>query len=306
MALRIFETWSSGSGSLGRSAGDVYSAIVTGTAADNADDPTTAVLFAIQYFAVVSSAGNTLADFHRERIAPFAWLFTAVYESPTGESRQTNDATFSFTTGGGTQHITHAIKTVQRYGILGGDPIPDPQGAIGATVDSVDGVDIHVSTFDFKTTFYVPVSMMSNTYMSNLFSTSNHVNSDTVTFNIRGLQISFKPGELLFLNGDGSERKGFGDYEITLNWSAQPNKQNFMIGDIPVESKDGWDYLWVKYSPDVDSSGNFLIQKPIAVYIDQVYERGPLSILVFGSDFGITNHQPWLVYEGAAGGGFNG
>src|SRR6185312_3307332 len=164
MALSITEAWESGTGSIGKDSRDEYKAIVTGTAADNADDPLTVTLFALQNFSVISAQGNILVNLDRNRIAPFTWEIIGHYESPT-RTRQTNDANFSFTTGGGTQHITCALEHVADYD-SDGDDGPNHGGSIGVTADSIEGVDIHVPTFDFKLTYNVPSTQMSTNYVA--------------------------------------------------------------------------------------------------------------------------------------------
>ncbi len=54
----------------------------------------------------------------------------------------TNESVFSFDTGGGTQHITQSLQTVESYA-PSGQTAPDFKGAIGVTADSVEGVDIY-------------------------------------------------------------------------------------------------------------------------------------------------------------------
>jgi hypothetical protein len=46
----------------------------------------------------------------------------------------------------------------------------------------------------------------------------------------------------------------------------------FTVGDIFVEKKRGWDYLWVSYKQKVDN--NTLIQVAEQVNIEQVYYEG--------------------------------
>ena len=68
--------------------------------------------------------------------------------------RETGDSTYQFDTGGGTQHITHSIKTVGKYAAPG-KTAPDFKGAIGVTLDNVEGVDITVPVYHFSETHYL-------------------------------------------------------------------------------------------------------------------------------------------------------
>lgn len=287
MALTINEAWKSGEGSLGRSSHDVYKAIVSGDpVADNADDPGTIMTFAVPRFATVSAMGNIINSFDRERIAPGKWVITANYLSPTLD-RQTSDSAFSFSTGGGTQHITHSRRTVSSYSATKDEP-PDYKGAIGVTDTSVDGVDIQSPAGKYRTTFYL--ASISNDYVAQLHQLTYNVNSDAVAMNIDGVTLKFKSGELLFEGAEGSKRNGFGDWELTLNWAASPNATNLTVGPINGIIKNGWDYLWVKYQPIADDTSNALLQTPAFVYIEQVYAYSPLGGLIPASAFTV----PWL------------
>jgi len=290
MALSITERWESGEGSVGSNSGDIYSAIVKGSKDDNADDAYTVTVYAATHFSPVSPQGNIINNLARKRIAPYTWEFTATYSSPTWE-RQTNDAQFSFTTGGGTQHITTSRETIGKFVVTGGTPI-DFQNGIGVSgTGEVEGVDIHVSSFDFKTTFYAPQNLLTTNYVGSMKNLTDCANSDTVNLNIDGIQITFQPGELLYLGAEGQKRKGFSDWELTLNWSGQKNVSNATIGPITGITKRGWDYLWVYY--EVAKQDNHLPPLPIQVNVERVYDYQALSPLLLPTQFGLTNSQPW-------------
>ena len=55
------------------------------------------------------------------------------------------------------------------------------------------------------------------------------------------------------------------------------------MGDITGIDKKGWEYLWVQYADDVDAVKKQLIKKPVAVYIEKVYESALFSALGIGS-----------------------
>lgn len=305
MALQITEKWESGSGELGRDGSDTLIAIVysdgandSAKDADNADDPVTVVKYATPHFGFMSAFGNVLTNLTWDRIAPYTWKFTGTYRSPTWD-RQTNDACFSFSMGGGSQHINYSLGTVSSYGnpnlkdasnkVL---PAPNFQGAIGVTDMDVEGVEITVPTFDFKTTFYVDPAVMTSAYVAQLKALRGKVNSDTVKINVDGVSLTCQPGELLFLGADGSKRKGYGDWELTLNWSHQENVTNATIGPITGITKNGWDYLWVRYQPNPDASALSMVRIPQAIYVERVYTYLPLTPILLPT--GMTQRPPWL------------
>jgi len=206
-----------------------------------------------------------------ERIAEDVWEGTVRY-GPR-QPPQMGDSSYQFETGGGTQHITHSIQTVGRYAPPG-KTAPDFQGAIGVTHDNVEGVDITVPVYNFSETHYIAVELVTNSYKATLFYLTGKVNNAP----FRG----FATGEVLFLGASGSQR-GQEDWEITFKFAASPNVQNMTIGDITGINKKGWEYLWVRYADDVDANANALIKKPIAAYVEQVYQYADFSLLGIGT-----------------------
>jgi hypothetical protein len=179
---------------------------------------------------------------------------------------EVGQSSFSFDTGGGTQHITQSISTEHRYAPAG-KTAPDFKGAIGVTRDSVEGVDITLPVYNFSETHYFDDSDVTDSYKGLLFHKTGMYNND-----------SFKgcsPGEALFLGASGSKR-GTGDWEITFRFAASQNRNDIMVGDIGPISKKGWEYMWVRYEDAEDSTAKALIKKPAAVYIEKVY---------YGTDF---------------------
>lgn len=301
MALTITENWESGGGEFGKDGQEVYTATVKGNIdplGDNADDSATVVLFAVQHFSWISRFGFVLNTLAFDRVAVGTWKFTATYKSSTYE-RQTNDASFTFTTGGGNQHITCSRKTKGQFGatrtIAGqviNTPVPDYKGAIGVYGNEIAGVDIEAETFDFKITFYLPPSKMTQSYMNRLKSLTKRVNTDVVTINVDGVKQTFQPGELRFIEATGQKRVGFGDWEFSLHFSSIANQLGLTIGPIKNIIKNGWDYLWVSYAPAIENV--LVLASPQAVYVEQVYDEQPLLPLIpIIAPNGTTTVQPW-------------
>ncbi|MEW6249190.1 MAG: hypothetical protein AB1716_00960 [Planctomycetota bacterium] len=186
-----------------------------------------------------------------------------------GPVPQTQESTFTFDTGGGTQHVTHSLATVARYAPPG-KTAPDFKGAIGVTADSVEGVDITVPVYQFAETHYLPDSVVTPAYKLTLFALTGKVNSAAFK--------GFAAGEVLFLGAAGS-RRGSGDWEITFRFAGSPNVTNLTIGDITGINKKGWEYLWVRYQDTEDTAAKALVKRPIAAYIEQVYSYGDLNLL---------------------------
>jgi len=189
------------------------------------------------------------------------------------EKPETGDSSFSFDTGGGTQHITQSLQTISKTP-RPGDPAAENKGAIGITHDNVEGVDITVPIYNFAETHYMATASVTGAYKGTLFALTGKVNSGA----FRG----FAAGEVLFLGASGSKR-GEEDWEITFRFAASPNVTNLVIGDITVPSKKGWEYLWVRYVDTEDPVAHILIKQPQTAYVEKVYHDGDFTGLGIGT-----------------------
>jgi hypothetical protein len=194
--------------------------------------------------------------------------------------REPGDATFQFDTSGGSQHITQSIQTIQKKAPPG-KTAPDFKGAIGVTHDAVEGVDITVPVFSFSVTRYIAAEDMSQSYIAALYQLTGKVNSAAWSINVDGVVMNFAAGECLFLGASGSKR-GADDWEISFRFAASPNATNLTIGDITGVDKKGWEYLWVRYADADDSAAKALVKKPVAAYVEKVYEQGDFALLAIG------------------------
>ena len=194
-----------------------------------------------------------------ERLADDAWEGSIRYGRT--EPPQTGDSTYSFDTGGGTQHVTQSLATTGVWAAPGVFP-PNYRGGIGVTKDGVEGVDITVPVYNFSETHYIDAALVTGAYKSTLFYLTGTVNNG----GFRG----FAAGEVLFLGAAGS-LQGQEDWEISYRFAASPNVQGLQVGDITGIAKRGWDYLWIRYADIEDSDAKMLVKRPLSVYVEQVY-----------------------------------
>ncbi|MCC7350221.1 MAG: hypothetical protein IT446_06595 [Phycisphaerales bacterium] len=189
------------------------------------------------------------------------------YQSPP----EAGDSTFNFDTGGGTQHITQSLATINKY--IASGTAPDFKGAIGVTADSVEGVDITVPVYNFSETHYIAPADVDDAYKGAIFALTGKVNNAS----FRGLAA----GECLFLGASGTRRGTGADdlWEITYRFAGSANRMGLTIGGITGIDKKGWEYLWVRYQDVVDSPSNSLVKQPLAVYVEKVYDLGDFSTL---------------------------
>ena len=77
---------------------------------------------------------------------------------------------------------------------------------------------------------------------------------------------------------------------VTFSFSYSPLRENFSVGAIPIDSKDGWDYMDIYY--ETESSGNELVKRAKFVYISRIFER--MDFL----DLGLPEDRPrWYLDE---------
>jgi len=203
------------------------------------------------------------------------WNGTVRYarSSQDSEPPATGDSAFSFDTGGGSQHVTQSIATVNKYAPAG-KTAPDFKGAVGVTHDSVEGVDITVPVYNFSETHYLADAAVTGSYKSTLRSLTGRVNNASFK--------GFAAGEVLFLGASGSKR-GEEDWEISFRFAASENRSGLTVGDISGIDKKGWEYMWVRYADAEDATAKAIVKKPVAVYIEKVYEEGDFAGLGIGT-----------------------
>ena len=55
------------------------------------------------------------------------------------------------------------------------------------------------------------------------------------------------------------------------------------MGEITGIAKKGWEYLWVRYADAKDDTAKAIVKKPIAAYVEKVYEEGNFAGLGIGT-----------------------
>lgn len=207
-----------------------------------------------------------------------SWIGTVTYgEADFSQPKETGESSFSFDTGGGTDHATQSISTVASYSAGGSSSVPDYGGAINVEISNgerrVNGVDFVVPQYNFTETHYIAYATVDNTFKGNLFSLTGKVNNAT----FRGLAA----GECLFLGASGSVRGDDEDWEITYRFAGKPNRTGLTVGDITGINVKGWEYLWVQYENKEETVDDktIIIPYPKYVYVEQIYQTGNFSSL---------------------------
>lgn len=187
----------------------------------------------------------------------------------------------SFDTTGGTAKITRAEKEVSRHATYSmSQQPPDLKGAIGFDGRRVNGVDIVIPKMEFQVVvYYAPATVSNMQWWKNLAAATGKVNSDA--------WLSFQPGEVLFMGGRGDvplptvAGQRIKPVAVTMSFSAMANRDDITIGISSPITKQGWDYLWVRYERMEQGGLDFPV--PVHAYVDQVYPRlAYKSFFLFG------------------------
>lgn len=192
-----------------------------------------------------------------------------------------NTNEYTFDTGGGSQKRTQSIKTTIYDFVTGydyyGDDVgtgPDFAGAIGVDGDKVEGVDITVPTYNYSETHIFAAALVTSAYKKLLRNLTGKIND-----------APFKDddtGEALFLGASGMQR-GDLQWAITFHFASSENATGLTVGGITGIDKGGWDYLWVRYDDFEDDTAFALVKRPVAVYVETVYESGDFSGMGIGT-----------------------
>jgi hypothetical protein len=244
--------------------------VLTGTS----DDVTAKVLIenstAIYYNGLVRQSIQIEPEWVDETTGEGQWVATVRYGiRPPNE---VGESSFAFDTSGGTQHITQSLATIASYAASGTPP--NFGGAVGVTHDSVEGVDITIPVYSFSETHFLDAAFVTPAYYGTLFNLTGKVNDA----GFKGLAA----GECLFLGASGSKR-GTEDWEITYRFAGSPNRTGLVVGPMTGINKKGWEYMWVRYADSEDTVAKAIVKKPVAAYIEKVYDEGNFAGLGIGT-----------------------
>jgi len=193
------------------------------------------------------------------------------YIEPAAGAPGVGDSSFSFDTGGGTQHVTQSKETTNNYAAAG-KAAPDLKGAINYHNGAVDGCDIVVPRYVWGERHILAASTVTTAYKGFLYSLTGKTNNAP----FKGTNAN----ETLFMGGAGQSRDD-GNYDVIFSFCSSPNLTGLSVGDIANIAKKGWEYLWVLYEQCTDQ--NFMIARPAAVYIERVYDEGNFANLGIGT-----------------------
>jgi hypothetical protein len=220
------------------------------------------------------------------------WDIAADYETlvPKDDGGDENSGgnvvpgSIAWDTTGRTERIYQALQeTVYPNGEPGFDC------AINVSGSSVEGIDVPKPGMRYSETWIFPASIaMTDAYVESVFRTTGTCNAEPFRF--------FKPGEGLFMGGR-CQWQGDQPYAtISFEWEGRPNVPDYYVspGFGQTFPKEGWEYVWCRYSEQVDSST--LVRRPRSAHKNRLFEKASWSgLLITGVDAPgrpVTPNQP--------------
>lgn len=155
---------------------------------------------------------------------------------------------------------------------------PDHQGAIGVSLDAVQGCDIYVPQMQWS--LARQRAFVDFNYLRTVRSLVGKTNAATF--------FGFPAGSLLYLGCEPTSAVGTMDdgsrflfWNLAHSFAQEDNRVALPVGPIIIPQKTGWNYVWAKYAPA--ASAGALVQRPTAVYVERVYDEGNYELLEIGS-----------------------
>lgn len=193
-------------------------------------------------------------------------------------------------TTGGTDHIYQSIKTRAAQAIPANysGTVQDYGGAINVSKKGVEGCDIVVPIFNF--TVECCYNLIGRTFnfngvgvlpwLNDIYSLTGQKNSAkfSATDSFTGMNITLMAGQCLYRGATMGASRSDGALEIVHNFGASPDKVLYG-GANPATAGSGWDYLWRLYRDVASATPPVVVKKPIAEYLEQVYQEGDFGVL---------------------------
>jgi hypothetical protein len=215
-------------------------------------------------------------DFEWEQEGPDIWRVNVVFVDPKRQEQnlETGEFRVTFTTQGGTAHITTSLETLNRYTTPAWPFAPWHAQSIGVNDNGeVQGCDIVIPVLKFSITYRQPRATITDAYVRLIEEMTGTTNG--ATWKGRAA------GEVLFMGADGSQGNK-SDPEITYHFARQKNLTGLIIGAITGIAKPGWAYLWTEFEDVADGDADRLVKRPRAVHVERVYNPSTFSALGIG------------------------
>jgi hypothetical protein len=171
---------------------------------------------------------------------------------------------YSFSTKGGTQHITHSKAVKLSVAVAGRQP-SDPKCRIGDSSKGTAGCEIIAPSPEF--TISLKLAQVSLGYFLKLCRFTAKTNSLPWG--------GFDDEEVLFVGADGQFKDSDGwnmNFGFRYSETRDIGSNSDAIGDLPVIHKAGWHYLDVRFEEKVDAASNTKVEVPYEAHVHRVYD----------------------------------
>lgn len=157
---------------------------------------------------------------------------------------------------------------------------PDSKGAIGQSLDAVQGADVEYPVLEFSLAARVQTMT---------FARLRELRALVRTTN-RAAWNGFAAGELLYLGCEPTSPEGtlevaapLAFWQLAHHFRYEPNQTNVRVGDCVVPFVGGHEYVWARYGGEVSGlmalAYRAFVQRPAAVYVERVYESSDFTAL---------------------------
>jgi hypothetical protein len=268
MAYTVVSLWEGNSDSVGEQSTITRAYLVDVTGTDISSEPYVMSALSAQ---TPSSFSQYERYFYRSEltietiITPTKWKCKVVWTTKQADKTPpppTQDYTpeIAMSSGGGTTHITQSFVTVEKQPSSAID-----YNMIGFDGKDVKGVDIMSPSIEFSETYIRDQSWLTYAIIRALTINSGKVLNEE----FRG----FPVGEVLYKGCDISRpADGSGKVKFTYHFAVSPNATDISIGNLTIADKKGWDYLWIRYGDEYNSTAKEVVKTPVATYVEKVYE----------------------------------
>jgi hypothetical protein len=213
--------------------------------------------------------GMQLRAIKLEHVAHNKWVCRATYDDQE-EELNVGEWRLSFDTTCGTVKKTVSLAQ-RRYPDIAG------RAQIGVNIQDgkVQGVDWPVGQLKFTITFRQPQAVITLPYARACAALVGRTNDDDF--------YGFGPNELLFLGCRGQQGSKV-DPSLDYDFLAGEEIGPVELGGIIVGQKKAHEFLWAAFEDAVATGGTpELVQKPKAIYVEQMAEEGDFSQLLIGT-----------------------
>lgn len=214
------------------------------------------------------------------------WTVTLNYG---GTHYDFNKVELSFSTVGGTAHVTQATTLSPKHYACFGQPVRNHFGAIGLNNSGeYEGIEVKRPALQFTISQCVPSALFDFDTIRMLSNVSAHVNANTF--------LGFPPGEVLFEGADGelieiANQTDFASpyffFKVTYRFIHSPTIDMPPVGGFPGYRKLGWEAVWTEFDKYSNDQGEVL-SRPRQINVDEVY---------LPANFGILNINTQYLFE---------